>query len=131
MFSKFLQCKGEEALDAVKLQFQMEFANASRKFKKNKKKTKKKAGRPPLGALNLSKLLNTDNKLGNPLDFSKIARSVATTRNGRRVYKTMAKEIEDGKKSRKKVCFCFHVVCFLSCILFDFFVFFVCILITC
>ena len=116
MFSKFLHGKNAEALAAMEIQWKMEYAKASRKFQCKKKEEKKK-GRPPLGQLNL-------NNLTSGLDLSKIARSVATTREGQRVHHRAAEQIE-GEKKKKKVCFCLlfliyclHLYCiFIACLL--------------
>ena len=119
MFSKFLHGQNEETLTAMKVQWEMEFAKASRKFQCKKTEQKKK-GRPPLGELNL-------NNLTSGLDLSKIARSVATTREGRRLHHKAAENVEKSKDN-KLVCFfllclgyCLHVYCILITCLLHFF----------
>lgn len=96
MFSKFLQGKDASTLAALKLQWEMEFNKANRKYAKQKKQ-KKKSGRPPLGQLNLNSL----KKDGKFIDLTDIARSVATTREGRRLHNKVTEKIEKGKPTKK------------------------------
>lgn len=103
MFSKFLQCQDKDALAAVKMQFQMEFAKATRKFKKNIQKTGKKTGRPALGQLQFAKLQKQSENQGKVLDFTEIARKVATTRFGQRLHSKVTKGIAEEGKTRKAV----------------------------
>ena len=111
MFSKFLRGKDPTTLAALKLQWDMEFAKANRKFSKQKNKKKKK-GRPPLGQLNL-KALQTDGKF---VDLTNIARSVATTREGRRLHHKVTENLEKPKQTKEV-----YVLSLLSCCLFCFF----------
>jgi len=111
MFSKFLHGQDQNALEALELQWRMEFAKAQRKFKCNKKEegptSKKKRGRPALGQLNLNTLVNVKDSAG----LSKLARSIATTREGRRLHAKVAKDYAEKKQSNsscnKKVCIFF------------------------
>ena len=111
MFSKFLQCQDEDGLAAVKMQFQMEFAKATRKFKKNTQKKAKQKGRPALGQLELNKFLKKFERQEKMMNFTKIARKVATTREGQRRHNKVTKEMAKGEKTHKPVCFCLLFVC--------------------
>ena len=125
MFSKFLQCKDEEGLAAIKMQFQMEFAKANRKFQKNKKNpVGEKRGRPALGQLKLSQLLSNANKMADDaktVDLTKIARSVATTREGRRLHDQVTKGFAGENENQKKVFVLINYCFFFSLSLFEFF----------
>ena len=84
----------------------MEYAKARRKFEKKKAEQKKKdqtKGRPPLGQLHLNSMLSSVDKV---IDLTKIARDVATTREGRRNHSRGAQNL-DAKKAQpsKPVCF--------------------------
>lgn len=119
MFSKFLRGKDSNTLAALKMQWDMEFAKANRKFDQEKKQ-KKKSGRPPLGQL----MMNTLNGDGKSVDLTKIARNVATTREGRRRHKKMMGTM-DGKDGCNRVCFPLLVCCvFFVCLLAFFFMIF-------
>ena len=112
MFSKFFAGQSESTLAALEMQWRMEYAKATRKFAKQKEDDKK-GGRPKLGQLQLN-VLNT----GKSMDFSAIARNVATTRKGRRIHKCAVKTIERNKKqsaSKKQVYLacCVFVLCTL------------------
>ena len=119
MFSKFLRGKDDKSLAALKIQFEMEFAKANRKFKK-KQSCKNKKGRPPLGQLHLNVINVKEN-----IDFTDIARKVATTRNGRRLHVKVAGDMENKNKDRLPVCFIFFIYWMLSVC---FVVFFACFL---
>ena len=109
MFSKFLYGKDPSTLAALKLQWDMEFAKANRKFTKQKKQ-KKNSGRPPLGQLNLNSL----KKDGKFIDLTNIARNVATTREGRRLHHKVASKLEKPESSNQVCfCYCFAVVLFV------------------
>ena len=107
MFSKFFCGKTESTLEALELQWRMEYAKARRKFEKKKADQKKKdqaKGRPPLGKLHLNAMLSSVDKV---IDLTKIARDVATTREGRRNHSRGAQNL-DAKKAQpsKPVCLC-------------------------
>ena len=98
MFSRFLAGKDEKVLEALEMQWRMEFAKAKRKFlvkKEKEKERKQKKGRRPLGELKLNAMMNYAEKA---LDLTKIAREVATTREGRRNHSRAAKIVEETKK---------------------------------
>lgn len=106
MFSKFLRGQDPTTLAALKLQWDMEFAKANRKFQKSKI-SKKKKGRPPLGQLNLNSLRND----GKFIDLTNIARSVATTREGRRLHHKVAEKMQKPTETKEVRFFtCFYVV---------------------
>ena len=94
MFSKFLSGKNESSLAALEVQWRMEFAKAKRKFDKSKE-SKKKSGRPPLGTLKM----NTLKKDGKTIDLTKIARGIATTREGRRLHHQVTEQIQKSKEN--------------------------------
>lgn len=101
MFSKFFSAKNESELAALEMQWQMEFAKASRKFR-NSKPSK---GRPALNKLPLGMFSN----LASSDSLNKIARDIASTRDGRRVHHQVAEEIAKHKAQKntdckKKVC---------------------------
>ena len=115
MFSKFFCGKNESTLEALEVQWRMEYAKARRKFEKKKAEQKKKdqtKGRPPLGQLHLNSMLSSVDKV---IDLTKIARDVATTREGRRNHSRGAQNL-DAKKAQpsKPVCllpsdyYCFY-----------------------
>ena len=89
----------------------MEFAKTTRKFKKNTQKQGKEKGRPALGQLELTQFLNKFKKQEKLLNFTKIARKVATTREGQRRHNKVTKEMSKEEKIRKPVCFCLLFVC--------------------
>lgn len=132
MFSKFLSGKNAETLEAMEMQWRLEFAKAKRKF--DKKKNKKKKGRPAMGTLRIP-ILNDDGNGKNSLsDLSEIARSVATTRAGRRVHDKVTANQRKKKETCKTVfdvyfclfvprffvcffaIFCLFVDCFFACL---------------
>lgn len=116
MFSKFLRGQDESALQALELQWRLEYAKAQRKFKKNPQKGKK--GRPTLGNLHLNVLNGKDS-----VDLSKIARSIATTREGRRLHaKVTGQQVKqkEAESDGKKVCVCFCLFVYFCCCLFLF-----------
>ena len=96
MFSKFLRGQDPARLAALKMQWDMEFAKANRKFQKSKKDQKKK-GRPPLGQLNLDAL----RKDGKFIDLTNIARSVATTREGRRLHQKVTGKMQKPEETKE------------------------------
>ena len=103
MFSKFLSSKNESELAAMEMQWRMEFAKASRKFR-NKKTGKQKRGRPAVSKLAAGMFANM--KISE--DLTKVANSLATTRDGRRLHHQVAENIakRNEKKTdcKKKVC---------------------------
>ena len=116
MFSKFLAGKDESMLQAMEMQWKMEYLKAKRKFAK-KKESENKKGRPPLKTLQLSLLEGS-----NALNLTEIARKVATTQSGARVHhRAMHKVMGDDKKASLKtqVCLCLPV-CLFVCFLFFF-----------
>ena len=118
MFSKFLRGQDPTTLAALKMQWDMEFAKANRKFKKSKT-SKKKKGRPPLGQLNLNTLRND----GKFIDLTNIARSVATTREGRRLHQKVTEKIQKPKETKEVVFFATNFMLF-DLILFMYFLIF-------
>ena len=117
MFSKFLRGQDESALQALELQWRLEYAKAQRKFKKNPQKSKK--GRPTLGNLHLN-VLNGKNSV----DLSKIARSIATTREGRRLHaKVTGQQVKqkEAESDGKKVCVCFCLFVYFVVVSFFFY----------
>ena len=120
MFSKFLSGQNEETLEALEMQWRLEYAKAKRKF--DQKIKKKGRGRPALGSLKLP-VLGGDGKGKKSLkDLTEIARSVATTRPGRRVHSKATAKKNDSCKLVLIFCFCLFVDYFFTL----FFVIFCC-----
>lgn len=104
MFSKFFNGQNEQTLEALEMQWRLEYAKARRKFAKNEEK--KKRGRPALGTLKLPVFDSEKTGKSSLKDLTELARSVATTREGQRVHKKAAESQEKAQHSRKTV-FCF------------------------
>ena len=112
MFSKFLYGKDEDALAAIKMEFNMEFSKATRKILKKKRKENSKGRR--------LKIQPNLNGLSEGIDLTKLASLVATTRDGRRLHQKVSKDTE--KKSDQVIVFFalyfFHLSCFLFFVCF-------------
>lgn len=96
MFSKFFNGQNEQTLAALEMQWKMEYAKAQRKFQK-KKDAENTRGRATLGGLNLNVFNN-----GKSLDFSALARKVATTREGQRSHKSVTKGIAKNTEDKDR-----------------------------